>query len=557
MVKKNSIPERWRNLSSVGQRLPGSRFIAFKVPLKGVINQRVTQIQKFTPKDLLSAIRNMNEELGLVIDLTNTERYYTIKDLPKSVQYVKMHTAGLKIPDDSTIHQFKRIVRRFIWNNSENDKLIGVHCTTGINRTGYLICRYLIDVDGWEPETAVNTFNDCRGHPIEASVYREDLISGATRSNLGIDQPPSDDTTIPMRRDSSDEEVSHPYSADRRKAIEAFMEARKRTEHQQTVRKIAAQNALRDEFGDFDARDKMQDFDARESMQDWRQMPLPMRDRSPDYHDIDFMNSMAGPRDRPFPPREAMDDCDFPGPFEHRERFFRGNMRDQDMMHPDEYRRMQYERREMRGGHPMEFGSDMYMENCDLEMGPRDMRENMDYDHGRQMGRFGNQPGPSRMFSEEDDFEDGPGGPMSRPFPGPFGRGGASMSNDEIEEMEARRRFERNRAMKSQCAMDTDQRRSIDHGAHHREAAHMPGPMRSRPVDGPPNERMHPMGPNSRRGGDSSYGRAVLQDTLLSVREHYWPSVWRTSLPRANRTSLHSGPHQAPLTDGEDGSVQC
>lgn len=63
---------------------------------------------------------------------------------------------------------------------SSTDKLIGVHCTHGLNRTGYLICRcvpreartlnsrcvdsvvtgvsscrYLIDVDGMDPKEAV------------------------------------------------------------------------------------------------------------------------------------------------------------------------------------------------------------------------------------------------------------------------------------------------------------------------------------------------------------------------------------------------------------------
>ncbi|XP_018080682.1 uncharacterized protein LOC108696129 isoform X2 [Xenopus laevis] len=195
MVKKNSIPGRWRSLTAVGQRIPGSRFIAFKVPLKWQANQRVSPTQKFTPKDLLSEIRARNEDLGLIIDLTNTERYYTDKEIPRSVQYIKLNTAGLQIPEDTTIHQFKRIVRRFIWQNTDNDKLIGVHCTTGINRTGYLICRYLIDVDGWDPDTAVSVFAQARGHPIEGAVYTDDLLNGPTRSNLGIDQPPSVEET--------------------------------------------------------------------------------------------------------------------------------------------------------------------------------------------------------------------------------------------------------------------------------------------------------------------------------------------------------------------------
>lgn len=33
--------------------------------------------------------------------------------------------------------------------------IVAVHCTHGVNRTGYLICRYLIDVLGWSPDRAI------------------------------------------------------------------------------------------------------------------------------------------------------------------------------------------------------------------------------------------------------------------------------------------------------------------------------------------------------------------------------------------------------------------
>lgn len=35
-------------------------------------------------------------------------------------------------------------------------ELIGVHCTHGLNRTGYMICRYLVEVDGWDVDTAID-----------------------------------------------------------------------------------------------------------------------------------------------------------------------------------------------------------------------------------------------------------------------------------------------------------------------------------------------------------------------------------------------------------------
>ncbi|XP_008938315.1 PREDICTED: RNA/RNP complex-1-interacting phosphatase [Merops nubicus] len=165
----------WRSLTPVGQPIPGTRFIAFKVPLKGAINQRLTPTQKFTPKDLIAAMKALNVELGLIIDLTYTTRYYEVKDLPKSVQYKKLYTVGLEVPDNATILQFKKRVRKFLWENAGNEKLIGVHCTNGINRTGYLICRYLIDVEGWDPETAIQAFGDARGHRMDGLVYLTDL----------------------------------------------------------------------------------------------------------------------------------------------------------------------------------------------------------------------------------------------------------------------------------------------------------------------------------------------------------------------------------------------
>ncbi|XP_078269835.1 RNA/RNP complex-1-interacting phosphatase-like [Rhinoraja longicauda] len=187
MVKKNTVPEGWRGLIPVGRRIPRTRFVAFKVPLKGTISQRLSANQKFSPKDLIANIKEQNEELGLIIDLTYTTRYYTEKDLPKSVQYQKLYTVGLEVPDDATILQFKRRVRKFLWENADNDKIIGVHCTGGINRTGYLICRYLIDVEEMDPDTIIEHFNTARGHKMDGVVYLADLRCGPTRSNLGID----------------------------------------------------------------------------------------------------------------------------------------------------------------------------------------------------------------------------------------------------------------------------------------------------------------------------------------------------------------------------------
>ncbi|KAL7377275.1 hypothetical protein ABVT39_025006 [Epinephelus coioides] len=185
---KRGIPDRWLDYKAVGKRLHGTRFIAFKVPLKQSLNRQLPCSDAFGPWELLDALNKENQELGLIIDLTFTTRYYKLEDVPDSLLFVKIFTAGHEVPSDDTILSFKRAVRRFLRDNAENDKLIGVHCTHGLNRTGYLICRYLIDVDGMDPKEAVELFNSSRGHAVERQNYLDDLRCGPKRSNEGMEE---------------------------------------------------------------------------------------------------------------------------------------------------------------------------------------------------------------------------------------------------------------------------------------------------------------------------------------------------------------------------------
>ncbi|XP_041867928.1 RNA/RNP complex-1-interacting phosphatase-like [Melanotaenia boesemani] len=187
--RKGGVPERWLDYCPVGQRIPGTRFIAFKVPLKPCLNLLVPESCAFGLWDLLDAVKSQKHELGLIIDLTFTTRYYKLTDVPQSCSYIKIFIEGHKVPSDIAILSFKQAVRGFLKENQDNDKLIGVHCTHGLNRTGYLVCRYLIDVDGVDPPTALKLFNDNRGHCIERKNYLHDLLRAAKRSNYGIDEP--------------------------------------------------------------------------------------------------------------------------------------------------------------------------------------------------------------------------------------------------------------------------------------------------------------------------------------------------------------------------------
>ncbi|XP_075926684.1 RNA/RNP complex-1-interacting phosphatase isoform X2 [Petromyzon marinus] len=177
MGKKNAVPDRWENYVPVGKRVKGTRFISFKVPLRqAILDHLEAEVTQMSPLGLLENISRQNESLGLVIDLTNTTRYYDPKELTKAgIKYEKIFTMGHEVPNDKTIAHFKETIKTFIGENGENDKLIGVHCTHGVNRTGYLVCRYLIDCEKMEPDEAIQAFNSARGHSIERENYLKDL----------------------------------------------------------------------------------------------------------------------------------------------------------------------------------------------------------------------------------------------------------------------------------------------------------------------------------------------------------------------------------------------
>ncbi|XP_010148221.1 PREDICTED: RNA/RNP complex-1-interacting phosphatase-like, partial [Eurypyga helias] len=179
----------WTDYVPLGRRMPGTRFIAFKVPLKKSFDQNLHPEERFSPRDLIKKIKEQKEELGLIIDLTYTTRYYRPEELPATLCYSKILTMGHEIPNRHTIFQFKCVVKKFLRDNRDNDKLIGVHCTHGLNRTGYLVCRYLIDVEGMEPNTAIELFNRARGHPIERPNYIQDLQKRSVKPYFPRDGP--------------------------------------------------------------------------------------------------------------------------------------------------------------------------------------------------------------------------------------------------------------------------------------------------------------------------------------------------------------------------------
>ncbi|KAJ3665331.1 hypothetical protein Zmor_000831 [Zophobas morio] len=174
--KKRGIPERWEKYLPMGRPIDGTRFLPFKAPLKPELCKSQPESEWFTPNTLLEN----TPMLRAVIDLTNTNRYYNSEEFTnKGVLYKKINIfGGGRVPPRKVRDEFFEAVdqlRRTL--DHDSDALIGVHCTHGLNRTGYLICKYMVLRMKIDPQEAIKKFQEARGYPIERENYVSDIMS--------------------------------------------------------------------------------------------------------------------------------------------------------------------------------------------------------------------------------------------------------------------------------------------------------------------------------------------------------------------------------------------
>ena len=161
MSKNKYIPDRWDKYTNLGAVVEGTRFIAFKVPLNKNEEWNLRELKRQVP------------DLKVIIDLTNTNKYYQPSHCEElGLIHRKIFVPGHVVPSKKIVEQFFSAVGEC---PEPESALIGVHCTHGLNRTGYLVCRWMIEKAGLEPDAAITAFNTARGHDQERGNYLEHL----------------------------------------------------------------------------------------------------------------------------------------------------------------------------------------------------------------------------------------------------------------------------------------------------------------------------------------------------------------------------------------------
>ncbi|KAI3888786.1 hypothetical protein MKX03_017429 [Papaver bracteatum] len=146
---KNKIPTGWLDCPAAGD------CIGYIIPSK----QKV-----------------LGREVGLVIDLTNTTRYYQPSDWKKQgIKHVKIACKGRdSVPDPESVNTFVYEVLQFYFRRelSKNKKYILVHCTHGHNRTGFMIVHFLMRSEPLSVKQAIEVFQNAR----PPGIYKQDYI---------------------------------------------------------------------------------------------------------------------------------------------------------------------------------------------------------------------------------------------------------------------------------------------------------------------------------------------------------------------------------------------
>nr|KJB17011.1 hypothetical protein B456_002G260900 [Gossypium raimondii] len=168
---KSRIPPGWLDCPAVGKEI--GCIIPSKVPLGESYNDCVPPGKRYSFKQAVHKQEVSGRKLGLVIDLTNTSRYYQTTDLKKKgIKHVKIQCRGRDaVPENASVNTFVYEVSQFLLRQKSN-KYILVHCTHGHNRTGYMIIHYLMRTQPMSVTQAIKFFSEAR----PPGIYKPDYI---------------------------------------------------------------------------------------------------------------------------------------------------------------------------------------------------------------------------------------------------------------------------------------------------------------------------------------------------------------------------------------------
>ncbi|KAH0793244.1 mRNA-capping enzyme [Histomonas meleagridis] len=179
---EKSVPKRWILCPNHGELVPDTRFVPLKTPLGKNFTDSLFPDHRFTPQMFIEEENNLGRNVIAIFSFANSNARYELSELEElGVQQIWIK-CGQSAPTDQHFNDFRNSLNKLQFN-SDSD-VVGIHCTHGYNRTGFIIVRYLVEEAGYDLIEALNIFKQSRPPGIYKPDYIQKLFEIYNNSNV-------------------------------------------------------------------------------------------------------------------------------------------------------------------------------------------------------------------------------------------------------------------------------------------------------------------------------------------------------------------------------------
>ncbi|MCJ1476306.1 hypothetical protein MMC13_004972 [Lambiella insularis] len=136
-------------------------------------------------------VKDWKDKIKAVVDISHESPVYDSQGLESGgIEYHKFPTVSKIPPTTDEVKDFITLVDRLRLSSQATDhvRLIGVHCHYGYNRTGFFICAYLIEKEGFSVQGAIDAFQKGRPPGIRHEHFIDTLF---VRYCMGLKRDPT------------------------------------------------------------------------------------------------------------------------------------------------------------------------------------------------------------------------------------------------------------------------------------------------------------------------------------------------------------------------------
>lgn len=172
--------QKWGDYDSYGDVIEGTSIIPMKTPLTLELQKNYmpkdpnNPSRTFTVQTFLEDQQKLGRTVGLILDLSNHECLYA-DDLPQGMEYKHVTFMAKHLPDPLNCRKVRDTISEFLSRRPEC--YVGIHCSYGFNRTGFVVGTYLIEAMGYTPQKALDAFAKSRPPGVKHGNFREELYA--------------------------------------------------------------------------------------------------------------------------------------------------------------------------------------------------------------------------------------------------------------------------------------------------------------------------------------------------------------------------------------------